>query len=257
MSLPPGATAADHELARSLAESTGRALVELRREAAHDGLAASELRARGDEMAHDLLLASLRAAAPGDPVLSEEGDDDPHARVASRRVWIVDPLDGTREFGESARDDWAVHVALAVDGAPAAGAVALPARGVVLSTAEPPPRRGQGSRPPRVVVSRTRAPALVEGIVRRLGAAVIPMGSAGAKVAAVVEGRADAYVHAGGQYQWDSCAPVAVALAAGLDAVRLDGSPLVYNDPDPALPDLVVCTPDLTRRVLEAIAADW
>jgi 3'(2'), 5'-bisphosphate nucleotidase len=168
------------------------------------------------------------------------------------RVWIVDPLDGTREFSELDRDDWAVHVALWQAGELVAGAVALPARGVTLATptlAAPPVHSG----PPRIAVSRSRPPAVAEAVRDRLGGVLVPMGSAGVKVAAVVQGAADVYVHAGGQYEWDSAAPVAVARAAGLHTSRIDGSPLVYNRPDPLLPDLLVCRPEYAKTVLAAI----
>jgi 3'(2'), 5'-bisphosphate nucleotidase len=186
-------------------------------------------------------------------VLSEEGKDD-QARLAESRVWIVDPVDGTREYGEG-RTDWAVHVALAVEGVPAAGAVALPGLGLTLST-EPPavlPDRDP-ARPVRLVVSRSRPPALATTVADTLGGVLVPMGSAGAKAMAVVRGEADVYVHGGGQYEWDNCAPAAVALAAGLHASRLDGGPLRYNNPDPYLPDLVICRPELADAVLAAVA---
>ncbi len=208
----------------------------------------------GDQRSHDWLMAQLASVRPGDSVLSEEGKDD-KARLAASRVWIIDPLDGTREFGEG-RDDWAVHVALAVDGAPVAGAVALPGLGVTLSTAPPAvvPPRDTGA-PIRLVVSRSRPPALALSVAERLGAELLPMGSAGAKAMAVVRGEADVYVHGGGQYEWDNCAPAAVVLAAGLHASRLDGSPLVYNNDDVYLPDLVICRPELADDVLATVSA--
>ena len=167
-------------------------------------------------------------------MLSEEGVDDAR-RLSADRVWIVDPLDGTREFGEGDRNDWAVHVALWERGALVAGAVALPAQGVTLDSGSPPPLPAAGD-PLRLVVSRTRPPELVTALAERLGAELVPMGSAGAKAMSVLQGRADAYVHGGGQYEWDSAAPVAVAAAAGLHTSRLDGSPLVYNRADPCCP---------------------
>jgi 3'(2'), 5'-bisphosphate nucleotidase len=241
----------DHALAAALAAEAGRLLVDLR---AHDD-GAGDLGRRGDRAADDLLLAALAEHRPDDAVLSEESADDP-ARLDHRRVWIVDPLDGTREYAEPGRSDWAVHVALAVDGVPAAGAVALPAEGVVLSTAEAPglaARRPDG--PPVLVVSRTRPPEVTARVQEALGATLLPMGSAGAKVAAVIRGAADAYAHAGGQYEWDSAAPVAVALAAGLHCSRLDGSPLRYNQADPWLPDLLVCRPELAPTIVRAAGA--
>jgi 3'(2'), 5'-bisphosphate nucleotidase len=196
-------------------------------------------------------MAALAEARPADAVLSEEGVDDT-ARLNCDRVWIVDPLDGTREFSEPDREDWAVHVALWQDGELAAGAVALPAQGVVLATPEvaaPPP--GQAS--PRILVSRTRPPAAAQRVCDYLDGTLVEMGSTGAKVAAVVQGRAEVYVHSGGQYEWDSAAPVAVARAAGLHTSRVDGSALRYNQADPLLPDLVVCRPEYAQRVLEAL----
>ena len=217
-----------------------------------DDAAATELRDAGDRASHRFLADQLAEARPGDAVLSEEAADEPR-RLAADRVWIVDPLDGTREFAEG-RADWAVHVALWCAGELTAGAVALPALGTVLSTAEPPSPRSPTANGLRIAVSRTRAPALATRIADRLGAELVPMGSAGYKVAAVMLGEVDAYVHAGGQYEWDSAAPVAVARAAGLHASRLDGSPLRYNQPEPYLPDLVVCRPELADALLTAIS---
>jgi 3'(2'), 5'-bisphosphate nucleotidase len=187
-------------------------------------------------------------------VLSEEGKDDP-ARLSADRVWIVDPLDGTREFGEAGRTDWAVHVALWEGAALTAGAVALPAEGIVLNTAEPPalPAARPPGQPVRIVVSRTRPPEFLQRLSETSDVTLIPLGSAGAKAAAVIRGTADAYAHSGGQYEWDSAAPVAVALAAGLHASRIDGSALVYNQADPALPDILICQPALAGPLLEAI----
>ena len=218
-----------------------------------EGAPAAVLRAEGDRQAHELLATELAAARPGDAVLSEEGADD-GARLDAERVWIVDPLDGTREYSEPGRTDWAVHVALVVGERPVAGAVALPALGPTLSTADPPPLPAARTGPPRLVVSRSRPPQQAEVVAGALGADVVPLGSAGAKAMAVVRGEADIYVHAGGQYEWDSCAPVAVALAAGCAATRLDGSPLRYNQPDPYLPDLVISRPTLAATVLAALA---
>jgi 3'(2'), 5'-bisphosphate nucleotidase len=233
----------DHQDAAALAHAAGELLLRIRANGA-DGKA-------GDAESHALLMAGLADLHPDDAVLSEEGKDD-GARVGRHRVWIVDPLDGTREFGEPPRTDWAVHVALVIDGAPVVGAVALPAQGRVLRTDEPPTRPAPPGRP-RMVVSRTRPPAWTDQVAGALDAELLPMGSAGAKIAAVVTGEADIYVHAGGQYEWDSAAPVAVALAAGLHASRVDGSPLVYNRPDPFLPDLVVCHAALAGAVLAAV----
>jgi 3'(2'), 5'-bisphosphate nucleotidase len=220
----------------------------------------ARLRDAGDKRAHDLLVTALQQLRPADAVLSEEGVDDP-GRLAAERVWIVDPLDGTREFGEPGRTDWAVHVALwsRMVGLEA-GAVALPAQHRVLSTDQPPaypPLFDQGLAGPgrlRLAVSRSRASALVTGVAEQLGAELVPIGSAGAKTAAVITGEVDGYLHTGGQYEWDSAAPVAVALATGLHASRVDGSTLEYNRADPRLPDLLVCRRDLAGRLLAAVA---
>jgi 3'(2'), 5'-bisphosphate nucleotidase len=237
----------DHALARKVAADTGRLLVELRAERAD--LHPELLR---DEGAHRFIVAALQEARPDDGILSEEGIDD-LARLGQERVWVVDPLDGTREYGDAGRRDWAVHVALCVDGAPVAGAVALPAEEVVLATDDPPVVPGNGDRPPRVVTSRTRRPYAAVRVAEALGAELVPLGSAGAKAMAVVRGHVDAYAHAGGMYEWDSCAPAAVAAAAGLHVSRLDGSPLRYNRPDPWLPDLLVCRPELADVCLQAV----
>jgi len=236
-------------LAARLAAEAGRLLLGVRAELADAPV--SERKAQGDKRSHDFLMGALADARPADAVLSEEGVDDT-ARLTCNRVWIVDPLDGTREFSEPDRDDWAVHVALWQDGELAAGAVALPAQGVVLATPEvaaPPP----GPASPRIMVSRTRPPAAAQRVCDRLDGTLMEMGSAGAKVAAVVQGRAEVYVHSGGQYEWDSAAPVAVARAAGLHTSRADGSALRYNQADPLLPDLVVCRPEYAQRVLAAL----
>jgi 3'(2'), 5'-bisphosphate nucleotidase len=247
---PHSRVAGDAALARELADAAGRLLLELR---AATGFAdAAALKSAGDRASHELLAARLAELRPGDVVLSEEGADD-LARLTADRVWIVDPLDGTREFGEDGRTDWAVHVALWERGELTAGAVALPARGVTLATDTPPVRPVVADRPPRLAVSRTRAPAFIADLAATLGAELVPMGSAGMKVAAVVLGEVDGYVHSGGQYEWDSAAPVAVARAAGLHTSRLDGSPLVYNQTDPLLPDLIVCTTPLAPAILDAV----
>jgi 3'(2'), 5'-bisphosphate nucleotidase len=232
----------DHEVAAALAAEAGELLLRIR------ALGGEE----GDRQSNELLLRRLREARPDDAVLSEESVDDP-VRLDRERVWIIDPLDGTREYGEPPRDDWAVHVALARHGQPVAGAVALPAVDLVLHTGAPPALSPPPGGPVRLVVSRTRPPAVTEQLVERLGAVLVPMGSAGAKAMAVVRGLVDVYAHAGGQYEWDSCAPVAVAAAAGLHTSRLDGSPLRYNNADPYLPDLLICRPDLAAAVLEAL----
>ena len=248
--MPP--TDDDHRLAARLADEAGSALVDLRARLVSAGAPARQLKDEGDRGANAILLARLADARPDDGVLSEEARDD-GARLEHQRVWIIDPLAGTREFSEPPRTDWAVHVALCLDGRPTCGAVALPALGLTLSTAEPPPVAPRREGAPRVVVSRSRPPAEAARVVAALGADVVEMGSAGAKCMAVVMGDADVYVHSGGQYEWDSAAPVAVALAAGLHASRLDGSDLTYNHPDPYLPDLVVARPELADEVLAAL----
>ena len=240
----------DHELARHGAVVAGRALMDLRIELGFKD--AKRLRDEGDRMSHQLLMALLAEQRPDDAVLSEEGIDDP-ARLGARRVWIVDPLDGTREFGEEGRTDWAVHVALIEDGVPIAAAVSLPARDMVMTTSPPPrqPQRAPGRI--RLVVSRSHTPPEAVAVAEALDAELVYMGSAGAKTMAVVLGDADAYVHIGGQYEWDSAAPVGVALAAGLRATRVDGSPLCYNRQSPWLPDQVVCRPDLHELIVDAV----
>ncbi len=306
-------TADDHVLARDLAQEAGRRLLTLRAGASGGGDPAA-LRDAGDRSSHEFLLSRLREARPGDVVLSEEGADDP-ARLTADRVWIVDPLDGTREFGDAGRTDWAVHVALWEHGPGlTAGAVALPAQGKVLSTANPsrpqpipwlsqprapepmvvtttgfgrgggePGEPGSGGGPDpgepgsegapdpggagsggvglaergngamRIVVSRSRAPQFLTDIAARVGAEVSKLGSAGAKIAAVITGDFDAYLHAGGFYEWDTAAPVAVARAAGLHASRINGDELRYNQADLLMPDILVCRPGIAGRLLEAI----
>jgi len=243
----------DHAVASDVATRAGALLVELRARAGSTPHDWWSLRDEGDWSAHRFIVEALGELRPGDKVLSEEGLED-HSRLDADRVWIVDPLDGTREFGEPGRTDWAVHVALVDgDGEPLAGAVALPALGITLSTdpppAPPPPREG----PRRVVVSRSRPPAVAVRIAEALDAELVSMGSAGAKAMAVVLGDVDVYAHAGGQYEWDNCAPVAVARAAGLHASRIDGRPLVYNQPDPWLPDLLICRPELAEAAIGAV----
>ena len=266
-------TSDDHRLAADLAKRAGDLLIDLRAETSKEMLlgsslsfgSLSKLKAEGDRKSHEFLTAELRAARPDDIVLSEEGIDDPR-RLSAKRVWIIDPLDGTREFGEPPRDDWAVHVALLEEGELAAGAVALPARGMTLSTADPPvlpppqmspspqPSPSSPSRGPKVIVSRSRPGPVSLAICMALDGELIFLGSAGAKSMAVVLGDADIYAHTGGQYEWDSAAPVAVARAAGCHTSRIDGSPLRYNRPDPYLPDLLICRPEWATQAL-AIAA--
>jgi 3'(2'), 5'-bisphosphate nucleotidase len=237
----------DHVLAAWLAEEAGRRLLEVREE----GLTGRDLKDAGDRAAHELLVRLLAEERPDDIVLSEEGKDD-RRRLDADRVWIVDPLDGTREFSEPPRDDWAVHVALWERSADdlTAGAVAQPALGRTFHTGEPPTVPARTSERPRIAVSRSRPPEFVHGLARLLDADLVPMGSAGCKVVSVVRDVTDAYVHAGGQYEWDSAAPIAVARAAGLFTSRVDGSPMRYNQDDVYLPDLVVCRPELAEPIL-------
>jgi 3'(2'), 5'-bisphosphate nucleotidase len=249
--------AADHALAVGLAREAGELLVDLRLRRVAEGLpgGAELLKAEGDRVSHELLMDRLaQQVAAGDAVLSEEGKDDP-IRLSTSRVWIVDPLDGTREFGEPPRTDWAVHVALTIDGVPAAGAVALPALDLVLSTDQPPPPPPPMPARPRIIVSRSRPPAVATHVAEEMNGELVEMGSAGAKAMAVVRGEADVYVHAGGQYEWDSCAPVAVALSAGVHCSRIDGAPLRYNRADSYLPDLLLCRAELAPRALAALAS--
>jgi 3'(2'), 5'-bisphosphate nucleotidase len=240
--------AKDAELARRIAETAGQILLALRRGGLFEGKALGKA---GDLVANAYITEALRSARPHDAVLSEEEAGDA-ARLSAQRVWIVDPLDGTREYGEE-RPDWAVHIGLAVGGEPLVGAVALPGLAQTLHTSSPPLAVAKPASPPRMVVSRTRPAAEALEVAQRLGAELMPMGSAGAKAMAVVLGQADIYLHSGGQYEWDSCAPVAVALAAGLHASRIDGSALRYNAENPYLPDLLICRRDLAATVLREI----
>lgn len=247
-------TADPHVAARDLANCAGDALLEVRARLVREGVEPAELKRAGDASAQRVLAAALAADFSGDAVLSEEARDTP-ARLSASRVWIIDPLDGTREFSEPSRDDWAVHVALWEEGDLVAGAVALPARGCTHSTATvtPLPERGEG--PLRLAVSRSRPPALIGQLTERLDVVLVPLGSAGVKTMSVVDGSTDAYIHAGGQYEWDSAAPVAVARAHGLHTSRIDGNELSYNSPSPWLPDLIVCRTEHAAALLAAIAS--
>ena len=239
----------DAELAAHLAEVAGRILIEVRESGMFEGKALGNA---GDETANQFLCHALRAARPDDGLLSEEEKDNSE-RLSQSRVWIVDPVDGTREYGE-ARSDWAVHVGLAIDGEAKVGAVALPGAGLVLRS----DRAGEVPASPdklRMVVSRTRPAAEAVAVAEKLGAELVPMGSAGAKAMAIVRGEADIYLHSGGQFEWDSCAPVAVAKAYGLHCSRIDGRPLVYNQADTYMPDLLICRQEHAEQVLAEIAA--
>lgn len=237
----------DADLAAHLAEQAGRILLQVRASGMFGG---KSLGKAGDQTANQFLVHALREQRPDDGLLSEESKDTPE-RLTKSRVWIIDPVDGTREYGEE-RADWAVHVALAIDGVPTIGAVALPGLNLVLRTDRPqivPP----APEKLRMVVSRTRPAAEAVSVAQKLGAELVEMGSAGAKAMAVIRGEVDIYLHTGGQYEWDSCAPAAVALAHGLHASRVDGSPLIYNRQDVSMPDLLICRKEHARAVLDAI----
>lgn len=237
----------DHDLAARLAEVAGKLLLDVRASGLVTGKA---LGAAGDQTANQFLCHAIRAMRPDDGLLSEE-EKDSAARLAKSRVWIIDPVDGTREYGE-ARADWAVHVALAVDGEARLGAVALPGLGLVIRSDQPQPLP-PAPPTPRMVVSRTRPAAEAMAVAEAIGAELLPMGSAGAKAMAVVRGEADIYLHTGGQYEWDSCAPAAVAAAHGLHVSRIDGSALKYNQADVYMPDLLICRPEWAGRVLALV----
>ncbi|MEN9504358.1 MAG: hypothetical protein RI958_284 [Actinomycetota bacterium] len=243
---------ADAVLAARLATEAGHLLVQVRQQLTAQGAPAWQVMDTGDLASHRFLVQALQDAHPDDAVLSEEGTEDPR-RFSADRVWIVDPLDGTNEFGEHGRSDWAVHVALWERGVLTAGAVSLPAHGITLAT-DPAPRLPEVNRArPRLITSRNRAPYAAVLVADALGCDAVRLGSAGAKAMAVVLGEADIYVHDGGMYQWDSAAPAVVAQAAGLHASRIDGSPLVYNERDPWLPDFLICRPEFAEPVLDAI----
>lgn len=243
----------DHEFAAWAATEAGRLLTEVRTR----GLIGKELKDAGDMASHEFLMALIAEHRPNDAILSEEehrGTTSRLDRHTADRVWIIDPLDGTREFSEPPREDWAVHVALWEKGELTAGAVAQPGLDTTFQTGAGLTYPERTAAKPRLVVSRTRPPAFMTGLVETLDAELVPMGSAGAKAMSVITGVSDAYVHAGGQYEWDSAAPVAVARSAGLFTSRVDGSPLVYNNRDPYLPDLIVCRPELSDAILEYLA---
>jgi 3'(2'), 5'-bisphosphate nucleotidase len=238
----------DAELAAHLAEQAGRILLQVRASGMFEGKALGKA---GDQTANQFLVHALRAQRPDDGLLSEESKDT-EERLSKSRVWIIDPVDGTREYGEE-RTDWAVHVALANDGRPEIGAVALPGLDVVLRTDRPQALPTAAAKP-RLVVSRTRPATEAVEVAKRIGGELVTMGSAGAKAMAVVRGEAEIYLHSGGQYEWDSCAPAAVAAAHGLHCSRIDGSPLVYNQADTYMPDLLICRPEWAEQVLREVA---
>ncbi len=237
----------DAELAAHLAHVAGRILLEVRDSGLISGKALGDA---GDKTANQFLCHALREQRPDDGLLSEE-EKDSAERLSKSRVWIVDPVDGTREYGE-ARTDWAVHVALAVDGKPEIGAVGLPGLGIVLRS-DQPSALPTATAKPRMVVSRTRPAKEAVAVAEQIGAELVPMGSAGAKAMAVVRGEAEIYLHTGGQYEWDSCAPAAVAAAHGLHVSRIDGGPLLYNQSDVYMPDLLICRPEWASRVLQIV----
>lgn len=243
----------DAAFASRVAEAAGQALIATRADAIARGLPGAEIKDLGDSSAQALIAGMLADERAGDAVLSEEAADDSD-RLNSERVWIIDPLDGTREYSEG-RADWAVHVALWERGELTVGAVAIPGDGLVLSSAEVGGLPERAAGPIRIAVSRSRPPEIVNAVATALGAELVPMGSAGVKICAVLLGTVDAYVHGGGQYEWDSAAPVAIARAAGAHTSRLDGSPLLYNRENPYLPDLVVCRPEFAVSVMDAISS--
>lgn len=239
----------DADLAAYLANIAGKILLQVR---ASDMFEGKSLGKAGDQTANQFLIHAIREQRPDDGLLSEESKDT-EERLSKSRVWIVDPVDGTREYGEE-RTDWAVHVGLAVDGEPVLGAVALPGLDLVLRSDRP------AALPPapeklRMVVSRTRPAKEATAVAERIGAELVPMGSAGAKAMAILRGEADIYLHSGGQYEWDSCAPAAVALGHGLHCSRIDGSPLIYNQQDTYMPDLLICRKEHADRILSEVAA--
>jgi 3'(2'), 5'-bisphosphate nucleotidase len=237
----------DAELAAHLANEAGQILLDLR---SNSGLTGKALGNEGDARANRYLVDTLRAARPDDGLLSEEEKDNAD-RLTQSRVWIIDPVDGTREYGEG-REDWAVHVALAVDGVASVGAVALPALGLVFRSDQPQPLPPAPDQP-RMVVSRTRPAKEALAVAEALSAALVPMGSSGAKAMAILRGEADIYLHSGGQYEWDNCAPVAVAQAFGLHCSRIDGRPLTYNHKDTYVPDVLICRKEDAARILGLI----
>ena len=240
----------DAELAAHLAQVAGRILLEVRRSGMFEGKALGKA---GDQTANQFLMHALQAQRPDDGLLSEESKDTDE-RLAKQRAWIIDPVDGTREYGEE-RTDWAVHVGMAVDGVAQLGAVALPGRDMVLRS-DQPRALPEAAKRPRFVVSRTRPAKEAQAVCEAMGGELVPMGSAGAKAMAIVLGEAEVYLHSGGQYEWDSCAPVAVAKAHGLHCSRIDGSPLLYNQKDTYLPDLLICRPELAQEALALVASN-
>lgn len=245
-------TESDQQLASRIAREAGEMLVRLRNDLVRDVVSYWDLKDEGDWAAHRFIVEALKSNRPADVILSEEAADD-RARLSAPRVWIIDPIDGTNEFAEPPRQDWAIHIALWENGELVAGSVALPALGMVFDSDPPPVVPPSNRQRPVLVTSRTRNPYCAVIVAHALGCDVGRLGSAGAKTMAVVMGEADIYVHDGGMYQWDSAAPAAVARAAGLHVSRIDGSPLVYNETSLWLPDILVCRPELAERALAAL----
>ena len=253
--MPAVAIETDAELSIRLAVEAGHLLLELRQQMFSAGAPSWQVMDSGDLAAHKFLMKEFAAVRDGDAVLSEEGADDKR-RLSSDRVWIVDPLDGTNEYGERGRHDWAVHIALWEKDRMTAAAVSLPAMDMVFGTDPAQPMPDRRFDKPRLITSRNRAPYAAVIVANELGCEAVRLGSAGAKAMAVVVGEADIYIHDGGMYQWDSAAPAAVAEAAGLHVSRVDGSPLVYNERDAWLPDFMVCRPEFAEPVLDALWGD-
>ncbi len=253
----------DRQLALDVSEKAAQNLLRIRREGFLKGESGRALSDVGDRISEEIIRSMIESERPDDAILSEEQMTEDQRRFYAERVWIIDPLDGSREFGTEANADWAIHVALwnrsqsdtngFHEGKIALSVVTIPATGETYTSFWTQKRDYDIETPIRIVVSNTRAPEWLSDLGAYLNVTLLPRGSAGVKAMEVVAGRADAYVHSGGQYEWDSAAPVGVSLAAGLHASRLDGTPLRYNQPDPYLPDLVICKKTLAPLLLEAI----
>lgn len=262
----------DAELARTVAQGAGQLLLELRESYGEiepdDKERANALRKEGDRASHEYIAAALSAARPDDAVLSEEGADS-DVRLSASRVWIVDPLDGTYEYGQN-RADFAVHIVLWNTEGQArleAGVVDLPAQGLTRSVLDLDPQLGElpTNRPIRIVASRSRPPATLAQTVHHLsgslseagitheGVEVVDVGSVGAKVNEILSGRAEAYIHDTGFYEWDVAAPLNVAHHYGLHAEHIDGQPVVFNQMPPYVNNLVVARADLHGFVMDAL----
>ncbi len=233
----------DSRLTNQIAEGCGNILKGVRTSGLLRGLALGDA---GDTLAQEWISRVLAQHRPDDGFLSEEDTDD-LSRLDKKRVWIVDPLDGTKEFS-TGRQDWAIHIALVIDGKPAHAAVGMPDLGVTFKSSEARAVTGPLAR--RFVVSRNRPPQVASYIAEQMGYTTRGIGSAGAKAMQVLLGDFDGYIHAGGQYEWDQAAPVGVALAAGLWCSRLDGSEITFNQEDTYIPDLLICRPEIKDEVL-------